>query len=420
METPLKKPRVFYGYWIVAVAFLCMFIYSGAGYYAFSLFYGPLQKAFGWDRGTISIAFTIYFVVQALASPFIGRVVDRYGTKKLIVLGSILCGLGFVWLTFMGGLYSFYGSYIVMGIGSTAMGPIPVTRVVSTWFVKRRGLAVGIMSTGIGAGALVLAPLVGAYLIPVFDWRPSYFVLAVLFWVLIIPITLFLIKEKPSDIGLYPDGAAGPEPEIKVAASLKPSEKWTLSIALKTSAFWLIALAFFFTNGSHTATLMHQVNYLTDIGFPVTTAAIALGAVGFASAVGKFFFGWLCDKIEARYAAAICYGLQLAGIFVLFLLKPTSPVIMLWLYALLIGLGIGGWLPTMSMVTSSSFGLAAYGAIFGGITFAQSMGDAFGPLVVGQMYDAMHTYFWAFIVLMALFVIAIPAILATRRPKFPA
>ena len=148
-----------------------MFTYAGTGYYAFSLFYKPLEAEFGWGRGTISVAFTIYFVIQALTSPFIGQLVDRYGARKLITLGALISGLGFLWLTFMQDLYSFYGGYVVIGLGATAMGIVPTTQVVSNWFTKRRGFALGIMSTGIGAGAVVLAPIVGAYLIPGFGWR---------------------------------------------------------------------------------------------------------------------------------------------------------------------------------------------------------------------------------------------------------
>ena len=396
-----------------------MFIYAGAGYYAFALFYKPLEAEFGWGRGAISVAFTIYFVIQGLASPFIGRIIDRYGAKRLIILGAIVSGLGFLWLTCIKNLWSFYGAYIVAGLGATAMGQIPTTQVVSNWFDKRRGFAIGIMSTGIGIGAFVIGPLVGAYLIPAFGWRAAYFVLALLFWVLIIPTTQFIMKERPSDIGLYPDGVEPSGTVVENTLSSQTSEVWTLSMALKVSAFWLIAIAFALANFSHTAAIQHQVNHLTDIGFPVTMAAIALGAVGFGSAAGKFVFGWLCDRITARYAATISFVLQLAAVIILMTLKSTSSLSMIWLYAILLGLGAGGWLPTMSMAVSSSFGLVSYGAIFGGVTLLQSLGDAFGPLVAGQMYDVMQTYFWVFILLLVLFMVSIASMLAVRRPKFP-
>ena len=121
----MKKPKVFYGYWIVGAAFLCMFIFSGAAYYAFPLFYKPLEVEFGWSRGTVSVAFTIYYAIQGVAAPLIGRLVDRYGAKKFIALGALITGLGFIWLTSIQDLWSFYGGYAVVGVGMAAMGPVP-------------------------------------------------------------------------------------------------------------------------------------------------------------------------------------------------------------------------------------------------------------------------------------------------------
>ncbi len=273
------------------------------------------------------------------------------------------------------------------------------------------------MATGVGAGALVLAPIVGAYLIPSFGWRASYLALGLLTWTLIIPATLLVIKSRPADIGLYPHGAETPEAIAKATLSSQTAEVWTLNMALKTSAFWLIAVAFIAANFSHTSAILHQFNHLTDIGFPVATASIALGAVGFGSAIGKFVFGWLCDRIPAKYAAATSFALQLAAVIMLIRVKSTSPLAMIWLYAILMGIGAGGWLPTMSMLISSNFGLASYGVIFGAMNLAQGHGTAFGPLVAGQMFDAMQTYFWVLIMLLVLYVVAIPSMLSVRRPK---
>ncbi|MFC2032582.1 MFS transporter [Chloroflexota bacterium] len=413
----MKKPKLFYGFWIVAVTFICLFIHAGAAYYAFPLFYQPLEAEFGWSRGAISVAFTIYYATQALAAPFIGRLVDQYGAKRFISLGASLSGLGFLWLTFTNNLWSFYGGYVVVGLGMAAMGTIPTTQVVSNWFAKRRGLAIGIMSTGVGVGALVLAPIVGAYLIPDLGWRAAYLSLAIITWVLTIPLTLMVIKEKPSDIGLYPDGEKSPEIATKLNLLSQVSPSWTLSMALKTSILWLIAVGFFAANFSHTGAIVHQVNYFTDIGFPVATASITIGAVGFGSAVGKFFFGWLCDQIPVKYATAISFALQLTSIIILISFKATSPLAMIWLYTILMGVGAGGWLPTMSMITSSNFGLASYGTIFGLVAMTQGLGTALGPLVAGQMFDAMQTYSGVFIMFAVLYMIAIPAMLAVRRPK---
>lgn len=411
-----KKPKVFYGYWIVAVTFLCLFMFSGCGFYAFSLFVTSLQADLGWRRSEIMVAWTIFFLIMGVASPFVGRVVDRYGVRKVVSIGAFIGGLGFVLLSLMSELWCFYVGYAVISLGMAAMGTVPASAVVSKWFQRRRGLAIGIMSTGIGVGGLVLAPLVGACLIPSFGWRMAYLVLALLMWVLI-PLALLVIKEKPADLGLYPDGAASPEAADEARATLSVSPGLTLKIALATSAFWLMATSFLLNGFCQGGISQSQVPYLQDVGFPVVTAVIALGVVGLGSAIGKFFFGWLCDLIPAKYACAIGLVLQMSGLIILMNVRPALPVAVLFLYAISYGLGIGNWLPTMSVLISTNFGLASYGAIFGGIIFAQYLGTSAGPLMAALIYDTMNTYHWAFIVFLASYVIATLAVLAVRRPK---
>lgn len=413
----MKKDRVFYGYWIVVVAFLCMLINGGIGFYSFSLFTKPLQAEFGWSRGTISAAFTLFMMTMGMVGPLIGRMVDRYEPRRVIVIGASIAGLGFIWLSLMHNLWSFYIGYFVIGIGMAALGSIPSTKVVSNWFIRRRGTALGIAASGIGIGGLILAPTFGSYVIPNFGWKISYLALALLTWVLIIPAALLVIKTRPADIGLYPDGVETTEAVTSVQLAAQASKDWTLQMALKTSAFWLIAVAFVTATFSYMGTLQHEVNYLIDIGFPVAMAATIHGVVGFGSAIGKFGFGWLCDRISARYVATISFALQLAAIIILITLKPTSPLIMLMLYAIFFGLGIGGNVPPQSMLVSGSFGLASYGAIYGMMGLISSPMSSMGPLFAGYVFDTTQTYLWVFVVFLVLYVIAIPSILAARQPK---
>ncbi len=412
-----RKPEVFYGYWIVAVTFFCLFIFSGCGFYSFSLFITSLQADFGWNRSEIMAAWTIFFLIMGVASPFVGRVVDRYGVRKVISIGSFIGGLGFVLLSLMSELWCFYIGYAVTGVGMAAMGTVPASAVVSKWFKRRRGLAIGIMSSGIGVGGLALAPFIGAYLIPSFGWRMAYLVLALLMWVLI-PLVLLVMKEKPADLGLCPDGAASTEVVDEVKATLLVSQGLALKMALATSAFWLMATSFLLNGFCQGGISQNQVPYLQDVGFPVVTAVTALGVVGLGSAIGKFFFGWLCDLIPAKYACAIGLVLQMSGLIILMNVGPASSVAILFLYAVSFGVGIGNWLPTMSVLTSANFGLTSYGAIFGAMNFAQYLGSSAGPLMAAYLYDNMNTYHWAFLIFLALYVIAILAVLAVRRPKF--
>ncbi|GAI06068.1 unnamed protein product, partial [marine sediment metagenome] len=332
--------------------------------------------------------------------------------------GAVIGGLGFILLSLMNNLWYFYGGYIVTGIGMAAIGTVPASVVVSNWFKKRRGTAIGLMSAGVGAGGFVLAPFVGGYLIPNFSWRASYLALTLLTWMLI-PLVLLVIKTKPADMGLYPDGMPAPEAMAVTEASLSASEGLSLKVALATPALWLIAVSFLASAFSHVGVIQSQVPYLEDIGFPVAAAAGALGGVGLGSLIGKLGFGWLCDRIQPKYACCISLVLQLVSIIILMSVQPVSPLAIIWLYAIVMGLGTGGWLPTMSMLISASFGSASYGAIFGMVILAQNVGIATGPLMAGYMYDTMNTYHWAFIILSALYIVAIPAVLAVRCPKSP-
>jgi len=388
---------------------------SGAGNFVYSLFVKPLETDLGWSRGDIMVGFTIFFVMMGAASPIVGRIVDRHGARKVIPAGALVMGLGFVLLSLMNERYLFYFAYVLVGTGAAAMGPVPASAVVSNWFRRKRGTAIGLMSAGIGAGGVVLSPIVG-YLIPHLGWRSSYLVLAVIVWISIIPLSLLVIRTKPAEKGLYPDNLETAEAAAMIEPLASDSSGLTLKMALTTPTFWLIAVAFLSSNFSNMGAIQAQVPYLDDIGFPTGTAAAALGAVGLGSGIGKIFFGWLCDRIPPKYACAIGLCLQLVAIFMLMNVGPASPMAMVWLYALTLGFSVGSWLPTMSMLVSTSFGLACYGAIFGVVNFIQNMGTGSGPLMAGYLYDSMHTYHWAFVIFAALYAIAIPAILLVRRP----
>jgi len=161
----------------------------------------------------------------------------------------------------------------------------------------------------------------------------------------------------------------------------------------------------------------NQVPFLMDIGFPIQTAASALGFLALMSAVGKLGFGWLCDRIKAKYVTAIGFILQVIGIIILLNINQESPVLMLWAFAFTMGLGIGSWLPTMSMLVSQNFGLVIYPTIFGLMTLCQCLGASIGPAVTGRLYDIMGDYKLAFLILLGLYAVALPAVLFVRQPK---
>ena len=411
-----RKGRVFYGYYLLAVTFLFLVLFNGSGVFAFSLFVRPLEASFGWGRGQVMAGFTVYYAMVGIASPIVGRFVDRFGARPVIPVGAVMVGLGFVLVSRMSDLYLFYLGYVIVGTGAAAMGPVPCSAVISNWFRRKRGTAVGVMSAGIGAGGVVVAPFIG-YMLSHFDWRTAYLSLGVVVMALTIPLALGVIRTRPSEMGLYADGDKGPVGDPNDAAhSDGEGEGSTLKQALRTRTFWLIAVAFFCYAFASMGALQASVPFLEDVGYPTATAAAALGALGFGSAVGKILFGWLCDRMLPNRAFAIGTAVLLAGVLVLLTVRADSPLVLIWTYALLLGLGAGAWLPTLSMLASTSFGLRFYGAVFGALNLGLSLGTASGPLFSGMMHDATDSYLTTFTIFAVLLAIAIPLILLLKRP----
>jgi MFS family permease len=401
---------------MVLAGFLCTVVTSGSGVYGFSLFVTPLAAEFGWDRAAIATAFTFYMLIAGVTAPVIGRMMHRYGAQKVIAAGAALSGLSFLLLNHVTNLSVYYAGWAMFGVGNSAVGSVPASYVVSNWFKKRRGTAIGIMSTGTGAGGLILSPLIGGYIIPTFGWRTAYLGMAIL---MLLPLFLglLLVRTKPEDMGLHPDGIQDTETDTQHKSGPSTPEGLSLRTALRTSALWLTAVAFLTSGFGYMGALQSQAPHLQDIGFPLAAAATALSSVGLGSTIGKFAFGSLFDRIKPKYGCCIGFALQLIAIVILINITATSPVIMIWLYAISMGLGMGSWLPAMSMLISTDFGLASYGAIFGTVYMAQAIGTAVGPLIAGHMYDVMHTYHQIFIIFAISVAVSIPAIVLTRSPK---
>jgi predicted MFS family arabinose efflux permease len=236
--------------------------------------------------------------------------------------------------------------------------------------------------------------------------------------VLIIPLALILVRARPEDMGLLPDG----ETVVKRngdGTKVEPVKDTGLSLqaALRTPAFWLMGTGFITFAIANMALFQNQTPHFQDIGFSAAAAATAMSVVGIGSAIGKFSFGWLCDFIKAKYILVIGSVLQLTATIILLNITPSSPMVLIWLYALTLGLGIGSWLPALSMTVSSTFGLLAYGVIFGIMNMIFMGGGSIGPVIAGSIYDANQSYFWAFIMAIVLHCISIPAMLMVRRPQ---
>ncbi len=386
---------------IVFLAFYSIFIHTGSFIYAFSLFTKPLQVAFGWERSAIMIAFSLLMLSTGVASPFVGNIVNKYGARKLIPAGVLISAVSILSLIFVKSPLHFYISYIVVGIFGTAMGPVTATYIVSESFTEKRGVAIGIASTGVGAGALVIAPLIGGVIIPGFGWKMGYIAMSVLIFS-VLPLALLILKSRPRTA------------DKSTKTVNNNDDDKNLKRALISAPFILISLAFFLNLFGVMGYTQNQVPYLQDIGFPLSLGASMIGIGGLVSAFSKFFFGWLCDKIKPKYALTIGSTVSIAGILILMIITPQSSPLMIWLFPVLVGFGVGSWLPVMSMTVSSTFPIAYYGTIFGFVSLVQNVGCSLGPLVAAYIREMTGSYHWAFIVIIASYILSIVSILSVK------
>lgn len=406
---------MFYGWRIVGGGFMLLLIYGGSAY-SFSIFVTPLEDTFEWSRAAISMAISIYWIGHGICAPFIGRLLQALGSKRVMCISTLLCGVFYVALSLTQSLWFYYAAFAMLSTVTVGIGYIPVSDIVSRWFVRRRGTAIGIAMIGISAGGLIMPPLVSEIVLR-FGWRSAFVVLGILAWVVCLPIVLFFMKDSPQDAGLLPYGEEEVIPET--GSDKKPylnvlKEDWPFKAAIQTKAFIFSSLAFFFAPLAQAGLLMHQVPILLDIGISPTTAATALGLTASIGALGKLAFGRLSEIIQFKYAPMICFGLQ--ALSILLLLNADSPV-MLWGYVVLFGFSMGGVIVLIPLTVGHFFGLTAFGVIMGMLSFIQAMGSSCGALISGIIYDTFGSYRPALITYAGLYLIAVMLIFLAGKTR---
>jgi len=408
------KNRFFYGYWIVLAGFATLTVSTGLAFYGFSVLNKPIADEFGWSRGEVTAAFFAFMMAMAIVSPLVGQLTDKRGPRQILILGAIVMPLALVLLSKTSALWNYYLLHLWLGIGYVLLGPVPISIIVSNWFYRWRGTMQGLAFTGIGFGGLALAPLIGNYLIPNLGWRSTYLVMALLLLVTILPLTFFVVRDQPRQKGFLPHGLEAAEAVADNSPKIEAASGLSLKQVVGTSAFWLVVLTSAAYGMSQTGALQNQVSILTEQTFTTSSAVFAIGIVGLFSAVGKFLFGWLCDHIDPKYAAAIAYFLIALSLVTMIQARSMA---YLWLYAVLMGLGQGGWAPNLAMLAGNYFGLKHYGAVLGAIHLIFFAGEAVGPMIIGFAYDYTGSYRLILTVLVGLCLASIPLIAIIRKPQ---
>jgi MFS family permease len=405
-----SRVPIFYGWVLVGVSFVTMAIGVNART-AFSLLFPSILGEFGWDRGVTAGAFSFGFLVSALATPCVGWLTDRHGPRLVIEMGVVLMGSGLLLATLIREPWQLYLTLgALVGGGVNLLAYTGQSLYLTNWFVQRRGLALSIAFSGVGVGSVTILPWLQT-LIANSGWRTACWSLGVLVFLVLAPLNL-LLRRRPADLGLAPDGVSdGIAPDGRsVSESPQLAIDWTLAGALRTRRFWWLATSYFCALFTWYAVQVHQTKYLTEIGFDPSSAAWALGLVSLVAVPGQIALGYLSDRIGREWVWTIGNGGFALSCLVLLALPSDPSAPLLWLMVVTQGTLGYGLTSVIGAIPAESFGGRHYGSIFGTVMLAAILGGAAGPWVAGVSHDLIGSYSLAFLLSLACSVLSALAI----------
>ena len=398
-EQAVKTSGIFYGWYIVGVGFLANVASSFALASTLSIFLKPLTAELGVSRGVFSLLRSGEGIIAAALAPLVGTLVDRYGGRWLMVVGTTIAGTGFLVLGYVDNFAQFATIRLVLiTLGDVMMGYMVVNVVIAQWFVRQRGRAFAFTSMGVGF-AKVCMPILAAWLLLSLGWRETWMVFGVLTMALLVLPALLIIKRRPEDIGLFPDGADEPPrsfgadrgdsvaPDASLRNTIEPT--WTRAEAVRTSAFWLLVITFGISSVGVTGLNLHVYPYVTDIGHSPVVAATVMSVIASMQLASPLAWGLLAERIDPRIAAMLRFIVQGVG---LGLAIATDNLVCLYLGFFLYGIGLGGNMVLPDLLWASYFGRRSLGKIRGmGLLISQVLA-ALGPPFFGFLFDITGGY----------------------------
>ena len=382
-----ERPRFFYGWWIVVVSAIGLgFGYAPIIVYSFGVFIKPLTQELHSNRAGISLAFTLANLLQSVSSPLAGRLADRFGARRVILLSTVILALLLVSSHLLSArLRDFYIFYGLLGFVGSGPAPIPYVKVISRWFDRRRGLALGLTMFGIGSGA-ILMPALAQRLIAMLGWRSTYMIIGLLVLVVSVPLVAFFLKESPEEMGLLPDGAiATPQ----AAEKQNTGEGLAWRDVRRSKAFWIMVGAIFLVGASVHGCVLHLVPLLSDQGVSSNRVALATSFLGGALLIGRVGSGYLLDRFFAPRVGMCLFGAAACGIALL-RMGAASGLVLLAVF--LIGLGMGSEVDIIAYLVSRYFGLRAFGEVYGYAFASYVLAGALGPWLMGLGFDRSGSY----------------------------
>ena len=397
---------VFHGWKVVTAAFVILFTAYGAQY-SFGVFFNALLQEFHWSRASLSGIFSLYAFGYSVAGFPAGRLTDAWGPGRVIACGALFLGGA---LAAMAGVTALWQPYLLYGvIAALGMGTayVPCNSTVVKWFVRRRGLAVGLASSGGSVGTFVLPPL-AQVAVTGLGWRGAYLVLGVSVFTVLVA-TAPVMRRDPESMGLHPDGDATPPPAVRAGG-----RGFRLSEAIRTGTFWLLTAVFAATWIPVFIPLVHLVPLARDLGHSPLVAAAAVSVLGGGAVLGRLIMGPTSDRLGRRPTLALGMVLQ-AGAFTAFTVARELPS--LYAAALLFGFSYGTISTQFPAIVGDFFGRTHAGSIVGSLFALAGCMAAWGPLLAGAIYDATGSYRPAFLLAAGLNLLAVGLLTACRPPR---
>ena len=389
--------NLFYGWYIVFASAVIMGYNSFLYIYGFTSFINPIIATFGWSYSQIALAMTVRSVTVGVLNPFIGTLADRWPVRRLLVLGGIIMGLGYFFLSRVSGISLFYTAYVIIGLGGAlAIQLVPQTTI-ARWFRRNLGKANGITGFSVALGGVAVPLLV--MVIDSYGWQDTFLFAAIGTWILIIPLS-FIFRNRPDEYGLYPDDVPPDEQDELQSVSLEISGM-SVKEAVKSRSFWLIGFGLLIQGGGSITILTHLMPYLIDAGMEKQQASMVVMTVAIVGLVARLPVGWLMDVISRRNLIGLSIGFSGTSFLLLRMIGADSPLILILAFAIPFGIGNGS-LWVRSALIRDYFGTKYFGTIYGILMSFVTIGAGLLPPVTGWVFDEYGQYWPAFVTLAAL------------------